>query len=256
MLTAEHLVFGYRPDRPVLKGITIKFQKDEWTLLIGPNGSGKSTFLRLLDGFLRPQQGAVRWENRPIQDIPARTRARYLGYLPQALHSLFPYSVFEIVEMGCWARCPFPWSPLPKPERDRMESILHTLGLSDLVHRPISELSGGEQQLTFLARLWVQNPAFYLLDEPTQNLDMEHRTLLWRMLFQLKREGRGGIVVTHERHFPQGLFDRVVAFRDGTILWQGPPQEVLRPEPLEALYHTPMQVQSTPDWLIFPLLGP
>ncbi len=256
MLTAEHLFFGYTPDHPVIRGVSLTFPSQTWTLLIGPNGSGKSTLLRLLDGYLVPQSGVVRWEDQEIGRIPARQRARLLGYLPQETASLFPFTVREILEMGTWARRPSPWALISRKDREAMAEVLQTLGLSHLEDRPITSLSGGERQLVFLARLWVQAPQFYLLDEPTRNLDMAHRNRLWRMLFHLKRQGKGGIVVTHELHFPQGFFDLVVALQNGQVLWKGPPSVVLKSDALAALYGTPMRVQDTPEWVILPQLGP
>src|SRR5262245_49033699 len=102
-LEADKLSFSYRAGRPVLSGVTLTLEPGAITAVVGPNGAGKSTLLRLLLGLLRPTAGRVLLDGAPIQQIPARQRARALAYVPQRPSVAFAFTVREFVALGRYA---------------------------------------------------------------------------------------------------------------------------------------------------------
>ncbi len=231
-LRLEEVSAGY-PGKPgVVRHLSLTLEADRWTLVLGPNGAGKSTLLRLLVGWLRPEAGTVLLEGRPVERWPARERAGRLGYLPQIPGTAFAFTVEEVVAQGRWRfGTPGPVAP-----------YLEALHLVPLARRPLNALSGGERQLAFLARTLAQEPAFFLLDEPTAHLDPAHKHLLWQTLARLRQEGRGGILVSHDPVLPCGLFHRVIGLKAGRILWEAPGVEALEPGHLERLFGVPLEV--------------
>lgn len=240
VLEARALCGGYG-GVPVIRGLSFVLSKGEWLLVLGPNGSGKSTLLRLLLGYLPPLSGQVFLGGRPLSALGARERGRWIGLLPQEPASPFAYTVEEVVLMGRFPHLG-PWGQPGKRDWAAVRAALERLGLGALAARPITELSGGERKLVFLARLLAQEPAVFLLDEPQTHLDLAHRRVLWAVLQRLKAGGASGIVVTHELQFPWGFFDRVLALQEGRAFAEGKPNEVLTEGVLSALYGTSVRI--------------
>ncbi len=231
---------GYAGAPGVLQGIDLALASHEWLLVLGPNGAGKTTLLRTAVGWLKPLQGTVTLAGRPVDQWSSRERARLLGYLPQHPGGTFAFTVAEVVAQGLWHR--------NAPDPARVHRALETLHLAPLAHRPITALSGGERQLVFVARLLAQNPRFLLLDEPTAHLDPPHKLLLWQTLRDLRDQGIGGLVVTHDPVLPCGLFHRLVGLHRGRILWQVHTLEDLTPAHFHRLFGAPLQVVPSGDF--------
>lgn len=233
---AHNVVFGYSPGELVIRGVSLEVSTGRLCALIGANGCGKSTLVRLFAGLLAPLTGEIAFEGTPLGSLPRREAARKIAYVPQNTAMAFPFTVLEVVLTG---RSPYTPRFRFEDETDRARAMeaLATVDAAHLAARPVTELSGGERQMVAVARSLAQDPKFLLLDEPSAGLDLKHRAGLARTLAAL-RDARGltSLVVTHDLHLIDPLFDYVFALRRGELLAQGTPAEVLTDAVLADVY--------------------
>jgi putative spermidine/putrescine transport system ATP-binding protein/spermidine/putrescine transport system ATP-binding protein len=200
--------------------VTLTVHEGEFFALLGPSGSGKSTLLRLVAGFIRPTQGAIRIGGEPVGHIPPSRRQ--IGMVFQS-YALFPHlNVFRNIAFGLEIR---------KTSRGeigrRVSDALALVQLKGLEDRRPSQLSGGQQQRVALARALVIRPKVLLLDEPLGALDRRLRAEMQVELRQIQRRvGITTIFVTHDQEEALTLSDRVALMRAGRIVQLGTPQEV------------------------------
>jgi ABC-type cobalamin/Fe3+-siderophores transport system ATPase subunit len=235
ILRAEELSFSYG-ELAVLRELTLSLPAGSFCGLIGPNGSGKSTLLRVLAGVLAPTGGRIELRGRPLASIPPRERATLIGYVPQQQRSVFPFTALEVVLTG---RTPYTSRFRFESEKDREIALgaLEDVGAAYLAPRPITELSGGEQQMVSVARALAQNASLLLLDEPAAALDLKHRAKLGSSLLRLRKErGLSALVVTHDLQSLESSFDELFVMREGRIVARGAPRDVLREEVLARAY--------------------
>jgi ABC-type Fe3+/spermidine/putrescine transport system ATPase subunit len=200
--------------------LNLKVESGELITLLGPSGCGKTTSLRLIGGFLRPNQGNIRIAGKVANNIPPYKRD--IGMVFQN-YALFPHlTVEQNVEFGLKMR------KLPAPERhQRVIEILKMVGLDHLAGRRPSQLSGGQQQRVALARALVINPAVLLLDEPLSNLDARLRVQLREDIKRLQREFRvTTILVTHDQDEALSMSDRIVVMNNGRVEQIATPREL------------------------------
>jgi putative spermidine/putrescine transport system ATP-binding protein len=192
----------------------------ELITFLGPSGCGKTTSLRLVGGFLRPNQGIIRIAGKIANDIPPYKRD--IGMVFQN-YALFPHlTVEQNVEFGLKMR------KLPVAERkQRVADILKLVGLDQLAGRRPAQLSGGQQQRVALARALVINPQVLLLDEPLSNLDARLRVQLREDIKRLQREFRvTTILVTHDQDEALSMSDRIVVMNNGRVEQIATPREL------------------------------
>ncbi len=175
-IEAQNVIAGYG-DRTVLHDVTLRCTAGAFVGLIGPNGCGKSTLLRVLSGILRPQQGRVLLDERPLADYTPRDIARRMAFVPQEEKAAFEFTARDVVLMG---RFPYRVGRRGPSEADyaHVEQALAAVDIIALADRPITELSGGEHRRVLLARALAQQTPLLLLDEPTAHLDITHQAEL------------------------------------------------------------------------------
>lgn len=240
--------FGYRGARGpgVLQGLDLDIPAGGVVALLGPNGSGKTSLLRLLLGHARPQRGQVLLRGRSLAEQGARSIARQLAYVPQNHRAVFPYQVREVVLMGRLAHGGLLGGYGPA-DRQAAQRAMEAVGVAHLALRPYAELSGGEQKLTLVARALAQAPQAFVLDEPANHLDFGNQARLLDRLARLADQGRTVIFSTHNPDHALRLAQRAVLLRGGRILDDGPPERVLTPSSLEALYGLPLDIVTLAD---------
>jgi lipoprotein-releasing system ATP-binding protein len=200
----------------VFDGVDLSVQRGEMVAIIGASGAGKSTLLHLLGALDRPTAGQVLIGGRPLagmdDDEVSRLRNRTVGFVFQFHHLLREFTALENVMM------PLRIAGTPDAEaRTRALALLGRVGLSGRVHHRPSELSGGEQQRTAVARALATDPAVLLADEPSGNLDHHNSELLHDLFAQLSRELEiAMVVVTHNRALAARA-DRVLQLEDGRL---------------------------------------
>lgn len=235
-LEADGLAFGY-PGRILGRDIGLRLAGGEVVALLGPNGSGKTTLLKTLLGLLPVRGGSIRLDGTPLERLSEAERARRIGYVPQASASPFAFSAMDVVLMGRTAHAGLFAGP---SRRDVAVALaaLDRLGIGHLAERPSTQLSGGERQLVLVARALAQEPAFLVLDEPTASLDFGNQGKVMARLAALATEGLGVLFTTHDPNQALRIAVRALLIRDGALLAEGAPGDVLTPARLTELYRT------------------
>ena len=241
-IEVKHLNFSYG-DRQVLYDISFSAHKGELLSILGPNGVGKSTLFRCVLGLLSGYTGQVLVDGMDSRTFSVREAARHIAYIPQSSHSVFHYSVFDIVLMGRTSALSTFCTPRKK-DADKCYWALEKIGISHLADRCFHRLSGGEQQLVLIARALVQDAPILMLDEPTANLDFGNQLLVLEQARSLAREGYTVIQTTHNPEQSYLFSDRILTMQNGRVLKTGTPAEVLTEDTIHALYGANVEVVS------------
>lgn len=228
-ITVQNLSVTYSNARLALYNANCRVEPGTITGLVGPNGGGKSTLFKAMMGFLQPTQGRIRIGTERVQQAQKR---QWIAYVPQAdeVDWQFPVSVFDVVMMGRYGYMNVLRIPSLKDRRMVMES-LERVGLSDLRHRQIGELSGGQRKRAFLARALAQEGKVILLDEPFTGVDVKTEKRIIDLLIQLRNQGHTILVSTHDLASVSTFCDRVILLNQ-TILASGTTAETFTPENL------------------------
>ncbi|MFN9273652.1 MAG: metal ABC transporter ATP-binding protein [Planctomycetia bacterium] len=223
--------------RPVLWNIDLAIDSPGIFGIIGPNGAGKSTLLKAALGLVPLAGGSVKLCGRPLDEVRRR-----VGYVPQreTVDWDFPVSVMDVVLMGTYPR--LGWFRRPgQRERALATACLDRVGLADVAGRQIGRLSGGQQQRVCLARALAQEAALSVLAEPLAGVDARSQETIFRVLADLRSEGRLVVVVHHDLRTAAEWFD-AVALVDMRLVAAGPTAAVLTPDNLRRTYAGPLDV--------------
>ena len=217
----RHYVMGESLIRAV-DGVSITVPSGEFIALLGTSGSGKSSLLNLIAGLDRPTSGAVMVEGRNLGQLSredlARHRLHTVGMVFQSFNLIPNMTVIENVEL------PLRFAEVERAQRDSLaREALDRVGLGGrLSHRP-SELSGGEQQRTALARALINRPKLLLADEPTGNLDSRTGTEIMNLIREFNESlGMTVVMVTHERGLAEEYVERMIFLADGKLVGDQP----------------------------------
>ncbi len=212
------------------------------TSIIGPNGAGKSTLLGIVSRLLDPDAGVVTVDGLDVATTRGDEIARRLAILRQDNHLAVRLTVRDLVRFGR-----YPWSK-GRPTAADAELVERAIGwveLDGLADRFLDEMSGGQRQRAFVAMALCQDTDYLLLDEPLNNLDMRHAVSMMRRLRRAADElGRTVVLVLHDINFASCWSDRIVAMRDGTVVHQGTPEEIMRADVLSDVYDMDIRVQE------------
>lgn len=238
ILRCRGLRAGYA-GHDVLHGIEFDLRGGEVLGVVGPNGSGKSTLLRAITGLLPLRSGEVAMDERPLESLSARERARLCAVQPQVEAPLFDYTVGQFVLLG---RHPHRSALAPANENDRaaVNRALEQTDSALLSTRSIRSLSTGEWQRALLARALAQDAPLLMLDEPAAHLDPGHRHAVHVLLQKLAREqNRAVLCVSHDLNLAAEFCDRLLLLCSGTIRALGIPAEVMREDLLQDVFRCP-----------------
>ena len=227
--------FGYG-GRRVLERVFLRLEPGERVAVIGANGAGKTTLLKIIGGVLRASAGSVRINGDEATAIPKRRFATLLGMVPQEIMIPFAFTVRDLVELG---RTPYVglFGGLSVVDRRAVERAMAATDSAALAARVFNELSGGERQRALIAMALAQEPEILLLDEPTQGLDVTRQAEVLDVMCQVNAErGLTVLAAIHDLNLAAMYFDRLVVLAAGTILADGPPHQIIRPDVLERAY--------------------
>ncbi len=240
--------------RSIWRDVAFQVRSGEFIAILGPNGAGKSTLLKALLGVLPLSEGSVR-----VLGEPVRRGNPQIGYLPQRRSFDADVRVRgrDIVRLGLDG---MRWGvPLPGLQRlwgggarareaaARVEEVIALVGARHYAHRPIGELSGGEQQRLLIAQALVTRPRILLLDEPLESLDLHNQQIVSALIRRISQEQQVTVLmVAHDVNPILSYLDRVIYIGRGHTAI-GAPQEVITSETLSRLYNAPIEVLHTRD---------
>jgi iron complex transport system ATP-binding protein len=233
--------------RTVAEDLTVEIPDNSFTVIIGPNACGKSTLLRALSRGVRPRAGTVLLDGQDIHSYPARTVARRLGLLPQSSIAPDGITVGDLVARGRYPHQSLlrQWSA--EDERVVAGSLAAT-GVADLVDAYVDELSGGQRQRVWIAMALAQETPLLLLDEPTTFLDIAHQIDVLDLCARLHSErGRTLVAVLHDLNHAARYATHLIAMRDGRVVAEGAPGQVVTADLVEQVFGLPCRVIDDPE---------
>jgi len=231
-ILAQALSFRYSKAPLVLDGISCTIAPGSITAIVGPNGSGKSTLIRLLAGLRAPESGTITLDDRDIQSIASKDRARSIAFIEQRPNLAFDFATRRVVEFGAHAQ---------GSDNNRVDEALERFELANIASKPYGHLSVGQQQRVSIARAWVQvahNPSGYLLaDEPCSAMDPKHTQSTMGALKSLAESGIGVGVVIHDLSSAARWADHAIVLdQHGQIAKQGSAESVLTDSVLSKVF--------------------
>jgi iron complex transport system ATP-binding protein len=245
-LRAQRVRLGYER-RVVVEELDVAIPDASFTVIVGGNGCGKSTMLRGLARMLRPGSGAVHLDGQDIRRLPAKKVARRLGMLPQAPTAPDGITVAELVARG---RYPHQgvlrqWSPA---DEAAVTGAMAATQVSELADAYLDELSGGQRQRVWLAMALAQQTPILLLDEPTTFLDIAHQIDILELCADLReRHGRTLVAVLHDLNHACRYATHLIAMREGRIVAQGHPSEIVTAELVGDVFGLSCRVIADPE---------
>lgn len=234
-LRGENLTLGYGK-KIIARDLTVAIPDGHFTAIIGPNGCGKSTLLRTLSRLMTPVEGSVFLDGEQIQRFPSKEVARRIGLLAQNATTPGDITVLELVSRGRYPHQPL-FTRWRKEDEEAVNRAMRATGITDLALQSVDTLSGGQRQRAWIAMVLAQETAIMLLDEPTTWLDISHQIDLLELLSELNRtQGYTLAAVLHDLNQACRYATHLIALRDGEIVAQGAPKEIVTPELIAQIY--------------------
>ncbi|MEJ5998009.1 ABC transporter ATP-binding protein [Corynebacterium sp. H130] len=216
--------------------LSVEIPSGAFTAIIGPNGCGKSTLLKSFARILKPSQGAVFLGEADVNGMASRDVAKQLALLPQSTVTPADISVEELVRRGR-----YPHQSLLKPwsaeDARAVEAAMVAAQVAGLAEERVAELSGGQRQRVWLAMVLAQNTPVLLLDEPTTYLDISHQYSLLELAKALVTQlDRTVVAVLHDLQQAIRYADHLVVMKDGKVVAEGGPAEVVTSELIQDVF--------------------
>lgn len=226
----------------VVKDASALFPKGEVTSIIGPNGAGKSTLLSMASRLTESDAGEVLIADKPLSQWDSKELAKRLAVLRQSNNINMRFSIRELVAFG---RFPHTQGRLNEEDNRIIDEALVHLGISDIQHKYLDELSGGQRQMAFIAMVVAQNTDYIFLDEPLNNLDIRHSVDIMTTLRRLAHEfNKAVVIVIHDINFGSCYSDNIVAMKKGQVVASGKVHEVIQTSIMEAMYEIPFDIKE------------
>ena len=244
-------IFWEVDNKRIIKDISLEISLGEVVSIIGPNGAGKSSFLNVLSGDIKPTSGSVSFDETNLKDISIQERSFMRSVMSQSQQIVYDFSVKEIIEMGWLDRGIASYSGNFK---EAVMKVASECSVHNLLEQKFNTLSGGEQRRVHFARTLIQlwrpsnshDPRYMFLDEPTANLDILHEQNLMKLVRSKAMEGIGILLILHDLNLAAKYSDKLVIFKDGSLIKSGSPEEVLQSKVLTEVYGLDMEVAKDP----------
>ena len=243
-LTVDKLKVSY-PDFVAVHEISLQVPAGQVAVIVGPNGCGKSTLLRTIARLHKPDTGAVMVNGQAVWDMRPAMAAKHIALLPQTPVAPEGITVRGLVQYG---RHPHQglFRQWTDADEQAVQLALEATGVESLEGRRLTQLSGGQQQRCWLATVLAQETPLVLLDEPTSMLDMGHQTEVLCLVRQLAKTGRSFVLVLHDLIAAARYADILIAMRNGRLVAEGKPGDIVTPELVRQLYDVEADVLKAP----------
>lgn len=244
-LSTEALTVGY-DQRIISENLNVRIPEGSFTVIVGPNACGKSTLLRALARLIRPRSGEVLLDGKSVARLPAKELARRLGLLPQSSIAPDGITVADLVARGRYPHQKLlrQWSA---QDQAAVADAMQATGITSLSGRLVDELSGGQRQRVWVAMVLAQQTPLLLLDEPTTFLDIAHQIELLELCRDLNRDkGHTLVAVLHDLNHASRYANNIIAMKDGAVVAEGTPAEVLTEALVEDVFGLPCRIIEDP----------
>lgn len=225
IVEAEDISYTYEGnDRKALDKVSLRLGRGRKIAFMGGNGSGKSTFFLCMNGILKPQEGSVLIDGRPVEYtrkglLEVRRQVGIVFQEPD--DQLFSASVFQEISFGI-----LNLGVDEEAAGHEVEQVIRRLGITPFRDRPAHALSGGQKKLVAIADILVMHPKVLILDEPAASLDPKHRKLVRSIVEGLSEKGLTILMATHDVDYAYAWADEIVLMHEGKVLRQGTPRQV------------------------------
>jgi iron complex transport system ATP-binding protein len=255
VLEIEGLNFSYG-GRKTLNNINLSAGKGDFIGILGPNGSGKTTLIKIINRILKPSTGSIRINGKDIKSMDHNELATNVAVVSQVFSINFEFTVEDIVLMG---RTPYIEKGETAEDIEISRDCMKKTNTYYLKDRFVTRLSGGELQRVVIARALAQQPSILLLDEPTSHLDITNQIDILNLAKNECKKGTLVVAVIHDLNLAAYYCNKICLIRDGEILLQGTPEEVLTKENIHVAYNLPVEILCNPitnSLNVVPLLEP
>lgn len=224
-LAARGLTLGY-DQRVVSTDLDLEVPQGQFTVIVGPNACGKSTLLKALARVHRPSAGSILLDGQEIRSLPTKEVARRVGLLAQSPTAPEGITVADLVARGRFPHQGFlrQWSA---QDQQAVEEAMALTRVTEVAERPVDELSGGQRQRASIAMVVAQSTPLLLLDEPTTYLDLPHQLEVLNLCLDMIERGVTLVAVLHDLNLAYRYATHLVCMRDGRIVAQGAPAEIV-----------------------------
>lgn len=235
MLEVKNLYCGYE-NKEIIKNISFTVKNGENLCIVGPNGCGKSTLLKSIANII-DYKGSIKIDDKESYKLSRVELAKKVGLMSQISQLYFPYTVYDTVSLGRYAYSKGAFAKLSYKDKEIIADSMNKVGIYDLRDKVITELSGGQLQRVFLAKIFAQDPDIILLDEPTNHLDFKNQIDLLENLNEwVKNNNKIVIGVLHDLNLVQYFADKVLMIQNGQEISYGAPENVLKDQVLNDIY--------------------
>lgn len=238
-------------NKTIVDRVSMKLERNKFSVILGKNGAGKSTFLKALTGDVKRASGEIMVEDRPLESIEPIYLARKRAVMMQNLSLTFGFTAEQVVMMG---RSPHVGGFESKRDRQIVRECMKQAGVDHLSDRIFPTLSGGEQQRVQIARMIAQlwermeerRPCALLLDEPLSSLDLSHQHSIMRLIKDLCKKGVAVLMILHDLNLAAQYADEVHIMKNGRTYALGTPNDVFKSEIIEMAFDCPVQIIQHP----------
>ncbi len=232
----------------ILKNISLNINEGEILIIMGPNGSGKSSLIKFLAGDFPVNNGIIMYDRKDLKEINLYEQAKIRSVMSQSQEIVYDYSVKEIIEMG--------WLNIKTNNnitlKESLKNVCYECGVNNILNRKYNSLSGGEQRSVNFARTLIQlsfngndSNRYFILDEPTANLDIAHKIAMMNTLCKKKHEGFGIIIVLHDLNLAYKFADKIGLMKKGQLKYIGKTEEIFTNKILTSIYETDVIVNKS-----------
>ena len=249
MIEARNLTLGY-PGKQVLTGLNLTIPRGKITVIAGPNGCGKSTLLKAICGMLPIQEGELLLDGSSVRSFTPNALARKVACLAQNRR------VPDITAERLVLHGRFPYLSYPRRYRESDFQAAHAamerMGVTDLAHTLLADLSGGQRQKVYIAMALAQDTPWVLLDEPTAYLDVSHQLQMMDHARFLCSQGKSVVMVLHDLPLALKGADHMLLMDQGKLAAAGTGEEVFASGKLEEVFGVRLgRVQTESGWQYF-----